>query len=63
MADDGDHLGVTQPLSVDLPSKHDNELNESLLAELKSQSNFESTEETAKRYGMVERHTTGLGIG
>jgi len=46
---DTEQYGPTKPLSMDPPSKRDLELNESLLAELKAQKNFESAEESKKR--------------
>lgn len=44
-----EQYGPNKPLSLDPPSKRDLELNESLLAELKAQKNFESAEESKKR--------------
>jgi poly(A) polymerase len=41
--------GVTDPISLAMPSKKDLELNDSLLDELRRQNNFESTEETERR--------------
>lgn len=49
MAENGGHLGVTAPLSLDPPSKRDLELNESLVTELKDNGSFESAEATQKR--------------
>lgn len=44
------YLGVSPPLSDDPPKARDNELNDQLVSELKAQNNFESQEETQKRY-------------
>jgi poly(A) polymerase len=41
--------GVTPPISSALPTDADLRLNESLLAELRSQNNFESADDTDKR--------------
>ncbi|CAK1362163.1 unnamed protein product [Cercospora beticola] len=43
------YLGVSAPLSTDLPKPRDNELNDMLMAELKAQNNFESQEGSEKR--------------
>ena len=49
MAQNGEFMGVSPPLSTDPPSETDLRLSESLMAELKAQNNFESQEETMKR--------------
>ena len=41
--------GLTPPISVTLPTEKELTLNDSLIAELKSQNNFESPEETERR--------------
>ncbi|KAF2229415.1 Poly(A) polymerase PAPalpha [Viridothelium virens] len=45
--------GLTQPISTTEPTKQELALNEALLAELKSQNNFEAPEETKKRTSVI----------
>ena len=42
--------GVTPPISGHLPTEAEITTNDALIAELKRQNNFESSEETEKRY-------------
>ncbi len=42
-------LGVTPPLSVELPTEEQNQASEALLEELRKQGTFESTAETQRR--------------
>jgi poly(A) polymerase len=42
-------LGVTPPISSALPTEEELRLNEALIAELRSQDNFETAEDTEKR--------------
>jgi poly(A) polymerase len=51
MTENGEHLGISPPLATDPPKEIDLKLNELLLQELKTQNNFESAEETKKRFG------------
>ena len=44
------HKGVTPPISMTLPTAAELTANDALIAELKSQNNFESPEETERRY-------------
>lgn len=41
--------GVTPPISIALPTPNELKANDDLIAELKSQNNFESPSETAQR--------------
>lgn len=47
--DDGRQWGVTPAITRNLPTEAELRLNESLLAELRVQNNFEATEDTEKR--------------
>lgn len=47
--------GTTPPLSTAAPTARDLELNDALLAELKSQNNFEAPEDTDKRRVVLEK--------
>lgn len=49
MAQNGEQLGVSPPLSNDPPTDTDMKLNEALMQELKAQNNFESPDDTNKR--------------
>ena len=42
--------GVTPPISLSLPTDAELLANDSLIAELKTQNNFEGSEETERRY-------------
>jgi poly(A) polymerase len=42
--------GVTPPISLSLPSDAEIDTNDALVAELKQQNNFETSDETEKRY-------------
>lgn len=44
------HKGVTPPISMTLPTPAELAANDALIAELKNQHNFESSEETERRY-------------
>ncbi|KAI5357688.1 Putative polymerase, nucleotidyl transferase domain, poly(A) polymerase, RNA-binding protein [Septoria linicola] len=46
---EAEFLGVSPPLSTEMPKPRDTELYESLMAELKAQNNFEAPEQTQKR--------------
>ena len=48
--DDDDTRGVSAPLSTDTPTERDLKLTNELVQELKAQNNFESPEQTQKRY-------------
>ena len=43
--------GVTPPILLSLPTDAEIATNDALISELKRQNNFESSEETEKRYG------------
>ena len=43
--------GVTPPISQSLPTDSELASNDALIAELKRQNNFESPQETERRYG------------
>ena len=46
--------GVTPPISLSLPTDSELATNDALIAELKKQNNFESVEETERRYVAVQ---------
>ncbi|KAF2430793.1 Poly(A) polymerase [Tothia fuscella] len=54
MATSEQKWGLTNPISVDLPTQDDVKQNEALIAELKSQNNFESAEATEHRVQILE---------
>lgn len=45
--------GVTPPISLTLPSEAEIDTNDALIAELKRQNNFETSDETEKRYACL----------
>ncbi|KAF2158688.1 hypothetical protein M409DRAFT_30851 [Zasmidium cellare ATCC 36951] len=55
MSENGGHLGVSAPLSTDPPTDLDIKLSEALMAELKTQNNFESPEATGKRNDVLKK--------
>ena len=50
MAAPAKQWGLTAPISTNLPAQKELDLNEALIAELRNQKTFESTEETQRRY-------------
>ena len=50
MATSQTQWGTTPPVSVSFPTEAELAANDALIAELKRQNNFESIEETEKRY-------------
>ena len=51
--------GVTQPISMNLPTDTELIENDALIAELKNQNNFEGSQETEKRYRASKREADG----
>lgn len=56
---ESEFLGVSPPLSTEMPKPRDTELYESLMAELKAQNNFEAPEQTQKRLVLCWQHENG----
>jgi len=52
-AQGGRQLGVTAPLSQNLPTEAEIQATNTLIEELKRQNNYEGPAETAKRYGIL----------
>lgn len=46
-------LGVTEPMTMDLPTADEKKATELLLAELRRQKTFEAPAETEKRYAVL----------
>lgn len=55
-------LGVTPPLSVNLPTEAEKRVSDALLEELKRQKTFESPAETQKRYDAMNYNSFPLFI-